>query len=154
MRLAVVLLLLLLGGLLASYGRGYTAAVLGVFLLLISALTYRLYARDKAAAIAGRWRVAENTLHTLALCGGWPGALLAQQRLRHKTQKRSFRLLFWLTVSVNSAALLWLHSAEGNRLLQVLSQQAQAAALSHTSSATATTAVVALTSMRPRIAWP
>lgn len=32
------------------------------------------------------------------------GALVAQQILRHKTQKRSFRLMFWLTVFSNAVS--------------------------------------------------
>ena len=39
------------------------------------------------------------------LLGGWPAAWLAQQVLRHKTIKRSFQAMFWLTVLVNVAAL-------------------------------------------------
>jgi uncharacterized membrane protein YsdA (DUF1294 family) len=35
------------------------------------------------------------------LVGGWPGAIVAQQMLRHKTSKVSFRVAFWLTVLVN-----------------------------------------------------
>jgi hypothetical protein len=34
--------------------------------------------------------------------GGWPGALLAQQFLRHKSVKAEFRAAFWLTVAVNA----------------------------------------------------
>jgi len=33
--------------------------------------------------------------------GGWTGALLAQQILRHKTRKQSFLDAFWLTVVLN-----------------------------------------------------
>jgi len=29
---------------------------------------------------------------------GWPGALMGQRRFRHKTQKLSFRIVFWLTM--------------------------------------------------------
>lgn len=59
------------------------------------------YGRDKAAAQQGQWRVAESTLLMLGLLGGWPGALLAQHILRHKTSKRSFQAVFWLTVVLN-----------------------------------------------------
>ena len=33
--------------------------------------------------------------------GGWPGGLLAQRMLRHKTGKRSFLVAFWASVLVN-----------------------------------------------------
>lgn len=58
-------------------------------------------AADKSAATAHRWRVSESTLLLLGVIGGWPGAIIAQQTLRHKTQKASFRSLFWATVVVN-----------------------------------------------------
>lgn len=69
--------------------------------LTASAVAFAFYARDKAAARAGRRRTPERTLHLLAVVGGWPGAMLAQQRLRHKTLKRPFRWVFWFTVSLN-----------------------------------------------------
>lgn len=69
--------------------------------LIASTLSLLLYAKDKAAARASRRRTPERTLHIIALAGGWPGAMLAQQWLRHKTRKRSFRIIFWITVGVN-----------------------------------------------------
>lgn len=74
--------------------------------LLLSLLCFVIYALDKAAAKAGRWRTPENTLHLLALLGGWPGALLAQQWLRHKSSKLAFRIVFWMTVVLNIALFL------------------------------------------------
>ena len=63
--------------------------------------------RDReSAAVRGGWRVAEGTLHWLSLACGWPGALLAQHLLRHKSAKRAFRRLYWLTVAVNVAAFV------------------------------------------------
>ena len=56
-------------------------------ILLMSLLTLVVYAWDKRQAIRGGWRVPEARLHLLELCGGWPGALVARQWLRHKTQK-------------------------------------------------------------------
>lgn len=74
-------------------------------LLLLNLITYAVYARDKRAARRGAWRTSEAGLHLLAVLGGWPGAWLAQQRLRHKTVKQAFRIVYWFTVLVNCAAV-------------------------------------------------
>jgi uncharacterized membrane protein YsdA (DUF1294 family) len=52
--------------------------------------------------------VGENSLHLVSLCGGWPGALIAQQQFRHKTVKRLFQAVFWIAVALNLAAAWWL----------------------------------------------
>jgi len=70
-------------------------------------LTFGVYAADKSAARNGRWRTQESTLHLLGLAGGWPGALLAQHFLRHKSTKQSFQVSFWFTVAVNCGVLGW-----------------------------------------------
>ena len=75
-----------------------------------SVLCFIAYARDKAAARAGRWRTPERTLLLLGLAGGWPGAMLAQRWLRHKSNKSNkagFRLAFRATVLLNLAALAY-----------------------------------------------
>lgn len=73
--------------------------------LAMNLITYLVYAADKNAARERRWRVPENHLHLLSLLGGWPGAWLAQQGLRHKSSKQSFRAVYWLTVIAHCAAL-------------------------------------------------
>lgn len=93
--------------------------LLGVY-PLASLVTYLVYAWDKSAARAGAWRVSERTLHLLALAGGWPGAVLAQQTLRHKSAKAAFRAVFWLTVLANAAGFSWLASPYGLALGQQL----------------------------------
>jgi len=77
-----------------------------------------VYAVDKSAAKKGIWRTQESTLHLLSLTGGWPGALVAQQKLRHKSKKESFRLVFWATVVLNLGAFVWLHTPTGAATLQ------------------------------------
>ena len=74
----------------------------------MSVITYVLYAWDKAAAQSGGRRTAEKTLHMLALFGGWPGALCAQQVERHKSRKQSFLRVFWITVALNTSGLAYL----------------------------------------------
>ena len=82
----------------------------------VSALTFLAYALDKSAAQQGRWRTSEKTLHLLALAGGWPGALVAQQVLRHKSSKAAFRAVFWCTVVFNMLAFVFLASPYGRSL--------------------------------------
>jgi uncharacterized membrane protein YsdA (DUF1294 family) len=84
----------------------------------MSAVGFLMYLADKSAAAHREWRTRENTLHLLALAGGWPGALLAQRILRHKSRKRSFQVTFWLTVVLNCSGMLWALSPAGSVLLR------------------------------------
>ncbi|BDZ64709.1 DUF1294 domain-containing protein [Agromyces mangrovi Wang et al. 2018] len=83
-----------------------TPAWLGIVYAVASVVAFVLYAVDKRAAGAGRRRTPESTLLTAGLVGGWPGAIVAQQALRHKTVKREFRVPFWITVVVNVLAFV------------------------------------------------
>lgn len=77
----------------------------------LSVITFIVYAIDKSAARSKGPRTPERTLHLLALAGGWPGALLAQRWLRHKSAKASFRRVFWATVAVNVLGLAMLSAS-------------------------------------------
>jgi uncharacterized membrane protein YsdA (DUF1294 family) len=79
-------------------------AVLGLY-LIASLVTFPVYAGDKSAAELDQWRSNESTLHVLALIGGWPGVFVAQDLLRHKSKKLSFRIVFWATVVLNCIGL-------------------------------------------------
>lgn len=92
-------------------------SVLLAFYFIMSVVTFIVYAVDKSAAQNARWRTPENTLHLLSLFGGWPGALIAQQKLRHKSKKQPFRMIFWFTVMLNFVALIWFITPEGNSIL-------------------------------------
>ena len=85
-----------------------------------SLFTFIMYAADKSAARKGNWRTKESTLHLLSLAGGWPGALIAQQKLRHKSKKQSFRSVFWVTVLINCGAFIWMLTPTGAATLQSL----------------------------------
>ncbi|HRJ01425.1 MAG TPA: DUF1294 domain-containing protein [Hyphomonas sp.] len=67
------------------------------------------YGLDKFAAENKRWRVSETVLLLLGLAGGWPGGLIGQEVFRHKTQKKTFRTLFWMSVAINMAAFVQLN---------------------------------------------
>lgn len=76
--------------------------------LVLSLMSFWLYASDKSAAQRHARRVPESTLHLIDLLGGWPGGLVARHAYRHKTRKQPFRTVFWCTVVANVAALGWL----------------------------------------------
>ena len=99
---------------------GRLPAMLPVVYGGLSVVAFLAYALDKSAARAGRWRTQENTLHLLALAGGWPGALVAQQQLRHKSAKTSFLVVFWATVLLNCGALAYLLTPAGGLTLRQL----------------------------------
>lgn len=83
------------------------------FYIAISVFLFVVYGVDKNAARNGSRRISESNLHLIALAGGWPGALFAQQYFRHKTQKKPFLIPFWITVVLNGAFFIWLITPEG-----------------------------------------
>jgi uncharacterized membrane protein YsdA (DUF1294 family) len=86
--------------------------VLLLLYVVLSVVTFLVYGADKSAAVEGRWRTSEATLHALDLAGGWPGGLVARRIFRHKTTKQPFRTVFWVTAAANCAALAWfVHAA-------------------------------------------
>lgn len=93
---AVVLLLVL-------SGRLWWPAACGYF--VTSTAAFYAYKRDKEAALIRDSRTNEWTLILLGLIGGWPGALVARHRFRHKTKKVPFRIGSWLSVVLNVAGL-------------------------------------------------
>ncbi|MGB5806339.1 DUF1294 domain-containing protein [Castellaniella sp.] len=95
------------------------SAVLGLY-IIASIVAFLAYAIDKSAALRNQWRTQESTLHLFALLGGWPGALVAQRLLRHKSSKASFQAAFWGTVVLNCGVLGWLLSPLGTGILNEL----------------------------------
>jgi uncharacterized membrane protein YsdA (DUF1294 family) len=94
----VVAGVLLVLPLMAAYRLGLDMRWVIAYALATSVLTYWAYAGDKKRAQEGAWRVSEAQLHLWELLGGWPGAWIAQRRLRHKSSKGSYQLVFWLIV--------------------------------------------------------
>lgn len=94
--------------LVAAWWAGMLPAYMLGYFGFINLFAYALYAADKSAARGNTWRTPENKLHMIALMGGWPGALVAQDVLRHKSTKSSFQWTFWFTVLANCAVMLWL----------------------------------------------
>ena len=94
-------------GFLRLYCRWCNLGVL--YFLAVNFVVGFLYFLDKIiAGKRGIVRVPELILHTLALLGGSPMALLAQKLFRHKISKRSFIVVYWLIVLIQAGALSWL----------------------------------------------
>ena len=119
-KFSIYLSVAFLGFLMVALLLNYIPQALALAYLALSVFTYLIYALDKSKAKRGAWRISEASLHFLALIGGWPGGAIAQQLLRHKSKKRSFRIIFWVTVIINCVTLVWLTSANGEHLLQML----------------------------------
>lgn len=61
----------------------------------LSAVIYKLYEHDKRQAIYHAWRVPQTIMYLGEMAGGWPGAFIAQRRLRHKSTKKFYQSIFW-----------------------------------------------------------
>ena len=73
---------------------------------LMSIVTFLLYWHDKRRAQQAGQRTPEKIIHGAELLGGWPGAFIGQQALRHKTRKVSYQVVFWAIVVVHE--LFWI----------------------------------------------
>jgi uncharacterized membrane protein YsdA (DUF1294 family) len=82
--LLVWLLLMLAAAVIWGVPRILWLVYAGLSMLTFMAYWQDKWAAQKAVAHAGK------TLQTMALAGGWPGALLAQQWLRHKAARPAF----------------------------------------------------------------
>ncbi|MES2981266.1 MAG: DUF1294 domain-containing protein [Verrucomicrobiota bacterium] len=62
---------------------------------ILSTVIYKLYEHDKRQAIYHAWRVPQTIMYLGEMAGGWPGAFIAQRRLRHKSAKKAYQSIFW-----------------------------------------------------------
>ncbi len=83
--------------------------------VLNSPLTVLFYREDKRLAERQNWRIPEFYLHFWELACGWPGALYAQRRFRHKWKKLPYMIVFWLYVILNICVVAWVVSPEAVR---------------------------------------
>ena len=85
-------------------------ATLAIYLLATvagSVVAFVAYGMDKRRAARNKPRISERTLHLMSVVGGWPGAHLARGVFRHKTQKMSFRIVFWIIVVAHLSIIVY-----------------------------------------------
>jgi len=80
-----------------------TAAIALSIYAGVSFVALAAFALDKRRARLGRRRVSEATLHVIELAGGWPGALLAMQLVRHKRRKPSYWVITLVIAAIHVA---------------------------------------------------
>jgi uncharacterized membrane protein YsdA (DUF1294 family) len=79
-----------------------------LYFLAVNFVVGSLYFWDKIIAGRGKFtRVPELVLHSLALLGGSPIALVSQKLFRHKISKKSFVVIYWLIVLVQVGLVVW-----------------------------------------------
>ena len=66
------------------------------YLLICNRLLFVLMYVDKQKAVKRQWRIPEKTLLFLGLIGGGFGGLISMKAFRHKTMKRSFKMIYTL----------------------------------------------------------
>jgi uncharacterized membrane protein YsdA (DUF1294 family) len=80
------------------------------YLLGVNLWAFVAFWADKRASVLGLRRTPERALLALALIGGTPGAIAAQQLVRHKTRKEPFRSLLWGIAAAQGLLLAWLYA--------------------------------------------
>lgn len=97
--------------LLRASASGELWTVLGIWILVMSAVSLFLFGADKRRAVKGLRRVPERTLLWSCALGGALGGLLAMKLFHHKTRKRAFSLGVPLLLLLQAALLAALRLA-------------------------------------------
>ena len=99
---AAAVLALIINALLPALGLAWS------WIFGVSIASFFTYGYDKSIAGRGVTRVPELVLHALTAVGGTFGSFLGMQLFRHKTQKTSFRLVFWIIVAIQIIVIILL----------------------------------------------
>ncbi len=100
--IAAAVLALIINALLPSLGLAWS------WIIGISLASFFTYGYDKSIAGRGVTRIPEVVLHLLTALGGTVGSFLAMRLFHHKTQKRSFQLVFWTIVAIQVIVIVLL----------------------------------------------
>jgi len=73
-----------------------------IYFISINILTFILYGLDKLFAKKRMFRISEKFFFLFSLMGGFLGSLIGMYLFRHKTRKKKFILINWLSL------ILWI----------------------------------------------
>ncbi len=76
-----------------------------LYLLLINSVTFLVYGLDKWMATQQKWRISEKKLLSLVVAGGTIGGVLGMLIFRHKTKKKSFKIVLFVIIVLQLIAL-------------------------------------------------
>lgn len=79
--------------------------MIGIYLLLMSLITFYLFGIDKKRAIRKRRRISETQLLVFSFLGGISGAITGMFVFRHKLAKASFMLKFYGILIVHALVI-------------------------------------------------
>lgn len=97
------ILALIINAVVSALGLGWS------WVIGVSFASFGTYGYDKSIAGRGVTRVPEVVLHLLTALGGTLGSFAGMQIFRHKTQKKSFQLVFWAIVVIQIIVIVfWL----------------------------------------------
>lgn len=84
--------------------------IYAAYLIILSIITFALYAADKSKAKKGRWRIPEKVLLLFSFIGGAFGGYAAMLTLRHKTKGEHWYFTFVnvLGILIHGALLICL----------------------------------------------
>lgn len=99
---AAALVALLINALLPSLGLAWS------WIIGVSIASFFTYGYDKSIAGRSVTRVPEVVLHLLTALGGTLGSFVAMRLFHHKTQKRSFQMVFWVIVAIQVVVIVLL----------------------------------------------
>ena len=81
----------------------------GIYLLLLSIITFFAYGIDKRKAVKNKWRTKEKTLLLMSFLGGAFGGTLGMKKFRHKTSREHwyFKVVNVLGILVHMALFVY-----------------------------------------------
>lgn len=100
--IAAAVIALLINALIPGLGLGWS------WIFGVSIASFFTYGYDKSVAGHNVTRVPEVVLHLLTAVGGTVGSFLGMQIFRHKTQKKSFQIVFWAIVALQIVVIVLL----------------------------------------------
>jgi uncharacterized membrane protein YsdA (DUF1294 family) len=100
--IVAAILALVINAIIPALGLGWS------WIMGVSLASFGTYGYDKSIAGRGVTRVPEVVLHLLTAVGGTIGSFAGMQVFRHKTQKKSFQLVFWVIVVIQIVVIVLL----------------------------------------------